>query len=51
MTLHTLGREAMSEQDKKADDNKGEGEPTDEQIRLFTERLLAMGGVPGRFWP
>ena len=41
----------MSEQDKAADTKKGEGEPTDEQIRLFTERLLAMGGVPGRFWP
>ena len=26
-------------------------EPTAEQVRRFTERLLAMGGVPGRFWP
>lgn len=26
-------------------------QPTAEQVRRFTERLLAMGGVPGRFWP
>lgn len=26
-------------------------QPTEEQVWRFTERLLAMGGVPGRFWP
>jgi hypothetical protein len=43
----------MSEQEKEADPKPSAEykEPTAEQVRIFTERLLAMGGVPGRFWP
>lgn len=41
----------MSEQEKTSDPKPENNEPTAEQVRIFTERLLAMGGVPGRFWP
>lgn len=41
----------MSEQEKTPAQKTENSEPTAEQVRLFTERLLAMGGLPGRFWP